>query len=205
MDASQTSSISLKDTVDIIKEFFTTLAIIVGGIWSYMLFVKKRQKFPRANISHQISHIPISNNKILLSIRTTISNTGDVLLSLESGINRVQQILPLSGEMLDSINKGKDPVPSGKTEIDWPLIGERNLNWEKGKFEIEPGENDKICCDFIIDKNVQIVSVYSYLKNIKKHCRDIGWGLTTIYNLKEKQEGADKRESIRKGVLNDAD
>lgn len=185
MQASQTS---LKDIADIMQAFATVIALLIGGIWSYMLFVKKRQRYPRASITHQISHRPMSNSKIILNVTTIISNTGDVLLSLVSGLTRVQQMLPLSTEILKSIDERKDPVPDGKTEIEWPLISERLSKWEKEEFEIEPGEKDQIYYDFIFDADIQTVSVYSYFKNVRKHERDIGWGLTTIYDLKDKHE-----------------
>ena len=154
-----------------------------------MLFVKKRQKFPRANITHKISHIPISNNKVPLRVTAMIYNKGDVLISLHSGTTRVQQVLPLSQDMINDINKDKDLVPKGMTEIEWPLIGkDRDSNWKKGEFEIEPGEKDQIPYDFIIDADIETVVVYSHFRNVKKkRSRNIGWDLTTVYDLKGKK------------------
>ena len=179
---------SFKDIVSVIQAIVTTIAIVVGGVWSYFLFVKKRQRFPRANISHQIFHKHISNGKALLNVKTIINNAGDVLLSLESGKVNVNQILPVSSEMVDLIKSGKDIVDESRREVDWPLIGTRSFEWEKGRCEIEPGENDHFLCDFIMDENIKLVVVYSYFENIKKHNRNIGWGITTYYELKQRRE-----------------
>ncbi|MCH7733085.1 MAG: hypothetical protein IIB44_11370 [Candidatus Marinimicrobia bacterium] len=54
------------------------------------------------------------------------------------------------------------------------------------QIEIEPNEDDEILCDFLIDKDIQTIQVYSYLKNAEKPGRDIGWGITTIHDLKSK-------------------
>jgi flagellar biogenesis protein FliO len=45
----------IKDIADVIQALFTSLAFIIGGAWTYLLFVRKRQRFPRAKIEHQIT------------------------------------------------------------------------------------------------------------------------------------------------------
>jgi hypothetical protein len=177
----------IKDIAEVLQAIATVIALMLGGAWSYMLFVKKRQKFPRANITHKIFHKPISTDKVLLNVTAEISNTGDVLLSLLSGTTRVQQVLPLSPEILKTINEGKNPIPEKEREVKWPLIDEKESDLKKEKIEIEPGEKDQIVYDFIIDDDIETVVVYSYFANIRKRSRDIGWDLTTVYDLKGKQ------------------
>ena len=108
------------------------------------------------------------------------------LICLESGFTRINQILPLA----DEINN----LDNGKREIEWPMLEKKEINEKKEDCEIEPGESDEICFDFLIDTDVEIINIYSYLSNIKKKSklyklfkkeRDIGWPITTIYNLKE--------------------
>jgi len=173
----------------ILKDIFTVVAILVGGIWSYLLFVRKRQKFPRANISHKITHKPIDDNKVLLHLDVGISNAGDVLISIISGIVRLHQIVPAPDELLSTIRSGNDPISEEKNEYDWPLIAEREPKWEKRNFEIEPGETDHANFDFIIDNDIETIEIYTYLKNKKKRFREIGWNLTTIYDLRPQKKG----------------
>ncbi len=176
----------VKDIAGVLQSIATVIAFLLAGVWTYILFIRTRQKLPRANITHKISHRPISNTKVLLNVTVEISNTGNVLLSLLSGTTRVQQVLPLLPGMLHVINEGKDPVPEEDTKIEWPLIIERESNWNEGIFEIEPGEKDQIVYDFAIDADIETIVVYSYYKNIKKRHPDIGWGLTTVYDLNRK-------------------
>lgn len=173
----------LKDFANIVQAFFTSLAILIGGVWSYMLFVRKRQKYPRASIKHRIVCKPITNNKLLLHVAITIKSTGEVLLSLVSGEIHVQQVLPPTTDLLGLIDQGLDPVEEGRCEVSWPMVCSREFSWTKGEIEIEPGESDEFCYDFIIDASIKTIEVYSYFKNAKKRKSDIGWGLTTVYDI----------------------
>ena len=162
----------------------TIIAIVVAGIWTYLLFVRKRQRYPRADITHQVEHWPISDGKTLLRVVVNISNKGEILLSLVSGFTRVQQMMPWSPELLESIKLNKEFVKEGQAEVEWPLLRERNLAFEQGEREIEPGETDELAFDFIIESKVQVVVLYSYLKNRRKRKPEIGWNTTSIYDLR---------------------
>lgn len=174
-----------KQIAEILESLVTIAAIIVGGVWTYWLFVKKRQKYPHAKTIHEVVHKYLPGKKLWIRVTVTITNLGDVLLSLTSGEVFVQQILPLissseeSVKLLEKEQKEKDVVCR---EIEWPGYV-REFKWEKERFEIEPGESDQISCDFILDDGVKTIRVYSYLKNVSKGKREIGWRLTTIYNI----------------------
>jgi hypothetical protein len=177
-----------KEVVDIIQSAVTVIAMIVGGIWSYWLFVKNRQRYPRAGIAHHITHRRIGNDKLLLHVSVAISNVGDVLLSLVSLETRIQQVLPLSDKVLEVINKGQNPVSEGETEVAWPLIDSQKLELERGDCEVEPGESQEIHHDFILDAETEAIEVYTYLINEQKRTREIAWDLTTLYELDETEE-----------------
>ena len=195
----EASRMSLKDWATVVQAAATSIGILVGGLWTYFLFVRKRQRFPRANISHQVFYKRISEGKALLNVETVITNSGDVLLCLESGFVRVQQILPIPEAIGSTIEQGRDPVAEDGREVDWPLLSTRTFTWAKGKAEVEPGEIDRLVSDHLIDADVRVVSVYSYVKNTKKGKRDIGWGITTIYDVDSEmdqieEKGGDKED-----------
>lgn len=167
----------------ILKNFAAAIAIVVGGAWTYMLFVKKRQKYPRANVIHNITHKPLSDKKVLLHIKVLVTNIGDVLLSLILLETRISLILPLPTSLEEDIDKGTVPIVDERAEIDWPEIDAKGLKWDKNMCEIEPGEKDEYVFDFIIDSSIKTISIYSYVENVKKKERDIGWPVTTIYEL----------------------
>jgi hypothetical protein len=179
-----------KEIADIIQVAVTVAAVLIGGIWSYWLFVKNRQKYPRASIAHHITHRHIGNDKMLLHVSVTISNVGDVLLSLISLETRIQQVLPLSDEVLEAISKGQNPVSQGETEVTWPLIDSQELELEKGECEVEPGERQEIHHDFILDAEIEAIEVYTYLINEQKRDREIAWDLTTLHELNEAEKAS---------------
>lgn len=170
----------LKEFADLILSIASIAAIIVGGWWTYMLFVRKRQIFPRANTNHQVTHKPITDEKLLLHLSITISNVGDVLIELIEGDVRIYQVIPPPSDVLDFINSGGKPVPSGDTEADWDVVDEKE---HKCKIDIEPGESHIIPYDFFINSDVKTIKVYSYFMNVRRHDRLIGWRLITIHDL----------------------
>lgn len=117
MTADSTGLNTFSQVVDIVKAIVTIIAIFVGGWWSHMLFIKTRQKYPRANIRHELEYWLIENEKIFVRIRLKISNVGDVLLSLVSGKTTLQQVMPVVNPVLKSIRAGRDPIEKGKKEI----------------------------------------------------------------------------------------
>jgi hypothetical protein len=170
----------VKDIADSIQATATAIAIVVGGIWTYLLFIQKRQKFPRAKIGHQVTQRIIGKGKLLLSIDTIISNDGDVLLSLKSGEISVRQMLPPKAQLLDILNG----EPGSEIRQWQPLVPIRNPTWQKGELEIEPGESQQLPCHFVIDDNVETILVTTYIRNFEKPGRIIGWELNTVHDLR---------------------
>jgi len=184
----KTETSQSKEIVDIIQSVVTVFAIVVSGLWSYRLFVQNRQRYARASITHEITHVPIVDDKILLHVSVTVFNKGDILLPLESMETTIQRMLPPPNEVLDSIAKGHELVSEGETEYIWPLLGSRESRWEKHKREIESNESQDIHYDFIIDAEIQVIQVCSFLQNETKPGRDIGWDLTSLYDLRGTEE-----------------
>ena len=46
--------IILNSTVTIFTNCVTIIAIGVGGLWAYYLFIQNRQKYPRAKVKHKL-------------------------------------------------------------------------------------------------------------------------------------------------------
>lgn len=166
-----------------IQGIVTVLAVVVGGVWAYILFVRRRQRYPRANITQDLLHLDLADGKRLLRVTVRIKNEGEVLLSLASGFCRVQQLLPSSDDLANALAA----LPNDRcvdSEVAWPQLAERRVEFRRGEREIEPGESDELCFDFIVDADVEVVSAYTYLKNVEKRRREIGWGATSVLDLR---------------------
>ena len=167
-------------------------AILIGGLWTYLLFVRKRQKFPRASVTHRVAFEPVDDQKLLLRATVVIANKSEVLLSINHGDIWVQHVMPWP-EMAAKAPIDGDKAEK-KTELDWPILGERLLDDSKDRWELEPGETEELHFDFLLKRPLEVVQLYSYFRNSKKRLRprfrrpwgilrEIGWNTTTLHAL----------------------
>lgn len=173
----------VEQMVRIARDAATVIALIVGGAWTYWLFVQNRQKYPRATIRHRIRHWRIGEGKMLLRVDVQIRNSGKVLISLVESRTTVQQVLPLADDIRSKMRIGGDLIEDGDSEVAWPTIGELEVQYERDQCEIEPSETQGIEYDFIVDDDVGTVQVYSYVMNEKKRRKKLSWDLTTLYDI----------------------
>lgn len=175
----------LKTFFEILESALTGIAIIVGGFWTYKMFVKKREKYPRASINHCIIEKNLNNGKKLVHLFIEIKNIGSVLLSLERYDVRISQVIPLDNELAHKISKNDDPVDGEYHEIFWPLLFNRLKKFQGDDIcELEPSEIEKFNFDFVIDDGIKTIQVYCYFKNKSKPGKEIGWNCTTFHDLK---------------------
>jgi len=64
---------ALMSVLDFVRDYqaafqlaITSITVVFAGFWTYKLFVKRRQKYPHANITHRAEHWSISSDKTLL-------------------------------------------------------------------------------------------------------------------------------------------
>ncbi len=55
--------------------------------------------------------------------------------------------------------------------------------FEEGKLEIEPGEESTFFFDFVIDGRYETIVAYTYVENQAKRGTDIGWDVTSVYDI----------------------
>lgn len=110
-----------------------------------------------------------------------------MLLKIVKGQLRIQYVKPAGRDVLKD---DPGPFPSNnEREFRWP-----SDEWEEtlGACEVEPGENNQFHYDVRLKQAVEVVKVYSYYKNEVKKGRDIGWNLTTLYDLNAAQQQREK-------------
>ena len=178
-----------KDVFDIVQAITTSVGIVIGGIWTYLLFVRQRLAFPKVNIDILVDDEILCEGTRLVHVEIRLENVGNVVLLSNYAELRLRKVIPIPEELKPDIEKGIDPVQVGKTEIEWPMIAGREWRWDKGDFEIEPGEPDSHHADYIIPTNVQVVEFYYFVSNAKKKRQGIGWTLTKIHKFYSKEDG----------------
>lgn len=164
---------------DIAKNILASIAIIVGGCWTWRIYVQHRQKYPKAALTHNMSHIKDVDGKTLLRVALAVSNIGNVKIEIKSGFVRVQQVLPLKDEIRIAIQDQKD---QSDDEVGWALVEEKKYS-HKDDFEVEPGESEELHFDFFIPQETDVVIVNSHLTNVSKKKKQIGWDITDMYEI----------------------
>lgn len=183
---------ALKEWADLLQGVVTTVALLVGGAWTYMLFVQKRQRYPRTSIEHRISHRRLESGKLLLTVEVVVANTGDVLVALEKGETLVKQLLPPA----PALARKAGNRPARHQATGWDLIAFEPDDPGKHGVEIEPGNVDQSVYNFIVDGDLETIQVYSYFENVEKRRvqidwrglristpRRLGWHHTSTYDL----------------------
>lgn len=166
----------------------TALAIIIGGIWTYVLFIQKRQRYPRLNVSHQVISWPVGQ-KNLIRLQVRIENLGDVLFRLSSGHVWIQLMRPWPNGVQEA-DRGMGGIRPAERKAEWPILQEHA--WDKIEKEVEPRETDTLHFNFMVNRQVKTIIAHTYLRNETKSRwfdsftskpRTIGWNTDSVHDL----------------------
>lgn len=173
-----------------ISDIATAAAIAVGGWWTYVKFIRERTEWPRATLEHRISHLDVDGQRRVLRVVEKISNTGTVLLETSERTTLVQKLIPSDSGIIDRLRD------ENQQEADWEVLARHVLDDPDKQASIEPGESDHFEHDFVIDSDIDVVQVYSYFKNVKHEEREMGWPMTTIYDMRSDEPVKSKLENV---------
>lgn len=192
------------DWGEALNNWVQIVALGVGAWWTYITFIKKRTDYPYAKVEHNIEHYKLTDDKVGLTVKVSLTNHSEVMLRLKFGKTFVQQICPLHEDfrvVLESADD--DDLRNGKVDR---LFDEGNLfaynagvrerDWGEGLI-VEPGECQPIVYDFVLDKGAQIVKVVSYFRDEKKSVvpkdgvrneeNEVGWIGIDIYKFEKEK------------------
>jgi hypothetical protein len=168
----------------IIADLATTLAVFFAGLWTYVLFVRNRERYPRAAIKQVASVLNLDDRSTLVRVQIRVTNIGKVLLPIEDLECRLQQVVPVEGAVKARLRAGESLVIGPATAVDWPMLSEASWRYQRNQSEIEPGEAEIFCCDFVVDRSVRCVRIYSHLANQSKAAA-MGWTCSTDLSVSE--------------------
>jgi hypothetical protein len=176
---------------DILQNVATIVALIVGAIWTYRLYVKERTRYPRVQIAHTAKALALNRRFTLLTVTVTIKNIGSVLLTIDRALGNVYDVgakgANLAGDVDESLSKDiRDP---DGLRIKFPRIKTLERRWKKGEFELEPQEQDQVVFDFVLPVSVSAVRIYTYFNNPLKPSRNIGWSDSSVYSIQRLKQG----------------
>jgi hypothetical protein len=181
---------TFKEKLEIVQSIVTISAVIVGGIWTYNVFIKERREYPHANIEQKLSHVQLSDQINLVRVGIDVTNTGNHLLTIGQSTIRVQQVLPSLPCPNDGacaakqVNEALQTVDQQSDRFSWPLLAERIVSFDPA-VDIEPGEKQSFDFEFVISSKVKVARIYVYVRNDKKFGEgaDIGWTASSLYDI----------------------
>lgn len=165
----------------------TVVAIVVGGIWAYWGFVRERNRWPRGELTLEVTHRHLDDEICVLHAKLRIKNVGRGLMKLEEMRVDLQRVRPLGEHMRSALRRGK-PFNSTGYQADWPEIDQHVICWKESQPELEPGETDEFPVDFFIQPAEEVVFVYAYLRNVRKKGQPLGWPATAFYDIEEAKD-----------------
>jgi hypothetical protein len=193
----------VKEWIPITQAFITIAAVLVGGWWTYKVFIEQREQYPHANIDQKLSHVALSGRANVLRVGIELTNAGKTLLITGRTIIRVQQILPAACPEIGPCAAPLPPCPIVRCAADevgialgeverredrfpWLLIAERDYIFDS-PYTIEPGEKQNLDFEFATPSEVKVVRVYAYFRNdirTKETGEEIGWETSTYYDFR---------------------
>lgn len=185
----------LKQTLEIIQSVATILALAVGAAWGLHIYNEQREAHPQLNLDHNVHSFQLNEDYQMLHVAVAHENRGKTLIRLRGGDIRIQQVLPLSSTMAESLAQGTPLVPDGESTVPWPMLCRRV---SEQAFELEPNETHEAVNDFIIPSYVTTVKVYTYYAHAQKY--GIGWTNATFHNLMKEGTHDEIRASEHSGI-----
>jgi hypothetical protein len=163
---------TFKEKEDTVQAIITSAAVIVGGLWTYNVFIIERREDPRMNIEQKLSHVVLSDRVNILRAGIELRNTGTYsTVRVEREVIRIQQIVPsiCPKHGVCSTNEVNDAINTVERQGDhftWPLVAERENSFVP-PLEIAPKENQSLEFEFALPSDIKVVRIYSYLTTIR--------------------------------------
>ena len=173
------------DLAGILQAVVTAAAVLVGGVYAAYKLQVFRDFEPHLSISHSLSHRPVGESYVHVSVTAVLQNSSRVKISLREAFFRIQQIAPATDEEVGRLYAQVFEDQS-EEEIQWPTLARFLRTWKENDGIVEPGDSYTEFCEFVIDRDVESVVVYSYFYNpafVKGRGASEGWGATTVYNI----------------------
>lgn len=177
MPRQMTNLSHIKTWSETVQSILTSLALVVGGAWTYYNYVYRRERFPRAEVRIDASSFS-ETEWTYLTVKIYIKNIGQLLLPVKRIVARVQQVSPFTHECEPKYHPNADGVV-----LDWRTLTERIMECPPGELELEPNEIHEIDFEFLLDPNIRIIKITAYIPNARKVRQGIGWLATSIHSI----------------------
>lgn len=170
---------TFKQIVDIAGQIIATGAIVVGGLWTYRLFVRQRTGVARANLTQTLHKIPLTETHALVRLDLAVENIGSTPVRPRTAEAFVYGLRPIADTALVKLNSVRPAQGETDDTLDWPELAMRDMNLQEEDFSVEPGETAHLWVDFVIPAHTETYQVYSRV-DCGKEYGDLFWDITSV-------------------------
>jgi hypothetical protein len=175
-----------KNFAELVQSYATVIALIIGGAWTYSLFIKQRTGEPKLEVSTSVSVVTSIPSKRIVVVDEKLKNSGTVPVVLRRGKVVLRQIVPPPPEALALLS---DPaatvIKPDRDAAVWNAQVEDRSSWNAGEFQIEPAESDQIHTEFVIPCSIEVVAVIAFVSD--QESGGVGWNTTSLVDLKKER------------------
>jgi hypothetical protein len=179
-----------KNIFDIAHSIFIIVALMFAGYW----WIKQGQNHPRVHITHDIACKNIHKKNNLVHVMINIKNIGQTPIKVNKSIVNVQQVTPLTEDLIRDIETGKSIIDRNYGLVTrWPFACEKAEEGEyvlNEQIPIEVGETQRLDYDFLIPSEVTTIKLYSLHESTGSFPFsnvNVRWKTVTIHLIKEIQ------------------
>jgi len=141
---------SLKEIVEMVAHIVSTIAILVGGVWTYLLFVRGRRDKSQGMVSFdQVTDYALDAEQRFIKVVARCKNTGGVVLHAFWVHASIQEIVDAT--LKDQREDGECP---------WRIVDSCDANFTGDDWLLEPGEEGSLSLDFIVPISVRAAQVH---------------------------------------------
>ncbi|HWU62438.1 MAG TPA: hypothetical protein VN112_10485 [Ensifer sp.] len=186
--------------ISVVKEYastaqaiLTSIAIVVGGAWAYMEFVRERPDKGRLTVSQVAKDFAVSDGQRFVQAQITLKNVGATRVGITKGETVIRQILPLN-DNLKQVIEGNDPAAKARMNstqtIKWPIICSGRISRSQN-VSLEPDEQITLVQDFLLPRHVRLVRIYSVFEGaLDDSDRSGRWVDSILHPLNDEQEAS---------------
>ncbi len=170
---------TFKEVLGIAAQVVGTAAILIGGWWTYRLFVRQRTDMARANLTQSAEKLELTATKSLVRLDLAIENKGNTSIHPRTVEAFIYKLRPTADVELGRLEEVRPERGETDDTLDWPELGKRELELGQEDFIVEPGETSHLWIDFLVPAGIEVFQVYSRV-DCGEEYKDLFWDVTSI-------------------------
>ena len=176
---------NFKDAASSVQSIGTLVVLSVGGALAYYRFQMFRSFEPHLTVAHEVSHRRIGDSFFHIAVNANMRNSSKVKVDVHEWYFRLHQVAPITDPEIEQLYD--QAFSEGELgDVQWPTLERISGDWPEDPIVIEPGESHTETVEFIVEREVQTVLIYSYFHNStssENSQNTEGWEANTIYDI----------------------